>query len=278
VCTATSLTLLGADTPIPADLDGTDLPADTSQGNIVIAWDYYTPANRNFLQMAKFLPNYPANTLTNGPTTLVTMASTPVVPACNGNGGVCMTQPGTGQLLDTLGDRLMYRATYRVVGGVESLWTSLSSDPDASGVKLSGVRWNEIRNPYTAPATFQGGVHSPDTINRWMGSIATDKFGNMLLGYSMVRVTGALNPSLGVGGRLVTDAIGTTLVPEVTVVTGGGFQGPSLSRWGDYTTMQIDPDGARFWYIGQYLGASGTFNWRTLILCLNHNHDNHKLT
>ena len=40
----------------------------------------------------------------------------------------------------------------------------------------------------------------------------------------------------------------------------------TLTRWGDYTTMQVDPaNDCTFWYIGQYLSADGTFNWRTRV-------------
>ncbi|HEV7810137.1 MAG TPA: putative Ig domain-containing protein, partial [Candidatus Limnocylindrales bacterium] len=47
---------------------------------------------------------------------------------------------------------------------------------------------------------------------------------------------------------------------------GAGSQLPTLGRWGDYSSMTIDPtDDCTFWYAGQYLKADGTFNWSTRI-------------
>ena len=37
-------------------------------------------------------------------------------------------------------------------------------------------------------------------------------------------------------------------------------------RWGDYTAMQVDPsDDCTFWYVDEYLQASGYYNWSTHI-------------
>src|SRR5262249_20058196 len=51
------------------------------------------------------------------------------------------------------------------------------------------------------------------------------------------------------------------------VVTGNGSQsGSSLSRWGDYSAMQIDPaDDCTFWYTQEYEQSTGAFNWSTRI-------------
>ena len=41
----------------------------------------------------------------------------------------------------------------------------------------------------------------------------------------------------------------------------GAFQG---SRWGDYSTMDIDPvDDCTFWYTTMYIGSPGLSNWQT---------------
>jgi hypothetical protein len=48
--------------------------------------------------------------------------------------------------------------------------------------------------------------------------------------------------------------------------TGVGSQTATLSRWGDYSAVTIDPaDDCTFWYTNEYLKASGTFNWSTRI-------------
>jgi titin len=54
---------------------------------------------------------------------------------------------------------------------------------------------------------------------------------------------------------------------ETPVVSGGGSQTGGLSRWGDYSSMSIDPvDDCTFWYTSQYLQSSGSFNWSTRIV------------
>ena len=51
---------------------------------------------------------------------------------------------------------------------------------------------------------------------------------------------------------------------ETTILTGLGSQTGGLSRWGDYTSMAIDPaDDCTFWYDNQYQPANGSFNWTT---------------
>src|SRR5436189_2467530 len=53
---------------------------------------------------------------------------------------------------------------------------------------------------------------------------------------------------------------------EVNVVSGGGSQTGSLSRWGDYSAMQVDPvDDCTFWFTEEYMKATGSFNWNTRI-------------
>jgi len=98
-----------------------------------------------------------------------------------------------------------------------------------------------------------------------MSSGAMDKYGNILVGYSLANASASIKPSLAVAGRSQSDAL-NTLQAEQIAVTGGGSQTGTLTRWGDYSTMQVDPaDDRTFWYIGEYLSADGTFDWRTRI-------------
>jgi hypothetical protein len=49
-------------------------------------------------------------------------------------------------------------------------------------------------------------------------------------------------------------------------VDGTGSQTQNLSRWGDYSSMSVDPvDDCTFWYTTQYLTSNGTWNWKTKI-------------
>lgn len=99
-----------------------------------------------------------------------------------------------------------------------------------------------------------------------MGSIAMDAAGNIAVGYS---VSGAaLSPSIRVVGREAGDAAGQMTFGEGTVVTGSGHQNPfgGDNRWGDYSTMAIDPtDDCTFWYTQEYVAGTGQFIWRTRV-------------
>jgi len=94
-----------------------------------------------------------------------------------------------------------------------------------------------------------------------MPSIAMDKAGDIALGYSVSSST--LYPSIAYTGHVPGDALGT-MDAETTILTGLGSQTGGLSRWGDYTSMAIDPaDDCTFWYDNQYQPANGSFNWTT---------------
>ena len=269
---------------LPADLDGTTLPSDLTRGGIFIRQSTF-PA----LRYLRLKPDFVGSTVTitdgfgGAAGTFVALALPTTTRACNGAAGACVAQPGTTQLLDTLADRLMYRLAFRNRNGVESMLVTQSVDPDGAGARSSALRWYEIRNPLGNPSDtdvskrpflYQNGTYDPSAVNdRWMGSVAMDKYGNILAGYSTANVVangGAdLKPSIAVAGRSQCDTL-NTLQAEQIAITGTGSQTnvPNpLSRWGDYSTMQVDPaDDTTFWYIAEYLSADGTFNWRTRIV------------
>ena len=90
-----------------------------------------------------------------------------------------------------------------------------------------------------------------------------DQAGDMAVGYSVS--SSSLNPTIRYTGRVPTDPA-STLEAEVNVVTGTGSQSTGLSRWGDYSAMQVDPvDDCTFWYTQEYIKTNGTFNWNTRI-------------
>ncbi len=254
---------------LPADLDGATLPTTASQGNIFMRYSFGGVS----LRMLKLKPNFTAGTvtLTNGLGgafgTFVNLPVGPTTVACNGSGGTCVAQPGTTNKLDTLADRLMYRLAYRNRGGVDSLVVTQSVDPDGAGARSAVLRWYEVRSPFAAaPTLFQNANYDPNGAgDRWMGSIAMDKQGNMMIGYSYADAAAGVMPSLRVAGRMRSDTR-NRMRGEDVLINGTGSQTGALTRWGDYTTMQIDPvDDCTFWYIGQYLAANGSFNWRTRI-------------
>jgi hypothetical protein len=240
---------------LPSDLDGTTAPPTGSP-------DFYMNFGTNSLNLWKFHVDFatPANSTFTGPTNIPVAAFTA---ACAG-GGTCIPQPSTKNKLDSLADRLMYRLAYRNFGTHESLVVTHSVT--VSGGKRSsttGVRWYELRSPNGTPTVFQQGTYAPDSDSRWMGSIAMDKLGDMALGYSVS--SGSTFPSIRYTGRLATDPLGT-MEAETSIKAGAGSQTGSLHRWGDYSSMSVDPvDDCTFWYTTEYLQTTGSFNWSTQI-------------
>jgi hypothetical protein len=67
-------------------------------------------------------------------------------------------------------------------------------------------------------------------------------------------------PSIAVTGRLFSDPA-STLEAETPIVAGTGSQTSALTRWGDYSAMQVDPsDDCTFWYTTEYEKVTGSFN------------------
>ena len=235
---------------LPSDIDGSTAPPAGSPNYLV----YY---GTNSLNLYKFHVDFatPANSTFTGPTVIPVAAFSALC-----SGGTCVPQPGTSQQLDSLADRLMYRLAYRNFGSHESLVVNHSVTAGSGG----GIRWYEIQNPSGTPTVAQQGTFAPDSSYRWMGSIAMDQSGDIAVGYSVS--SSSVNPSVRYAGRVPTDPAGT-LESEVNVVSGTGSQsGSSLSRWGDYSAMQVDPvDDCTFWYTQEYMKTTGAFNWNTRI-------------
>lgn len=239
---------------LPSDLDGATAPPAGSP-------DFFLNFGTNLLNLWKFHVDFttPANSAFTGPTVLAVAAFSE---ACGG--GTCVPQTGTRQQLDSLADRLMYRLAYRNFTTHESLVVNHSVRVSGGGkhsVEVDGVRWHEIRSPNGTPAVFQQGTFSPDSNSRWMGSIAMDKVGDIAVGYSVS--SSQIHPAIRYAVHTPTDPAGT-LEPETSIIAGTGSQLRNLNRWGDYSSMAIDPvDDCTFWYTTEYLKSSGTFNWST---------------
>jgi len=242
---------------LPSDLDGATAPTAGSP-------NFFLNFGPNLLNLSKFHVDFatPGNSTFTGPTVLSVAAFSE---ACGG--GTCVPQAGTRQQLDSLGDRLMYRLAYRnftTAPAHESLVVNHSVRVSGGGKhsgEVDGVRWYEIRSPNGTPAVFQQGTFSPDSNTRWMGSIAMDKVGDIAVGYSVS--SSQINPAIRFAARVPSDAAGT-LEPETSIIAGTGSQLRNLNRWGDYSSMAIDPvDDCTFWYTTEYLKSSGTFNWST---------------
>jgi len=238
---------------LPSTLDGSRLPPAGAPDHMLalggnnaslLAWNFHvdwtTPANSSF----------------SGPVVIPVAAFSPVC-----GGGTCIPQSGTIQQLDSLADRLMYRLAYRNFGDHESLVANHSVVAGGS----SGVRWYELRMSNAYPALYQQGTYAPDGDYRWMGSVAMDQVGDIAMGFSKSSATS--HPAIAYTTRLASDPAGAMTQGEGIVVAGNGSQtGNNLSRWGDYSSLAVDPaDDCTFWYANEYIPADGAFNWRTRV-------------
>ncbi|MCP4220306.1 MAG: hypothetical protein GY765_37085 [bacterium] len=191
-----------------------------------------------------------SNTTWTGPTSM-TVASYSI-------GSSKIAQQGTSNTVDTLYGRLMYAAPYMNFGTHESIYLSHAAQSGSTW----GMRWYEIRISGGNSSIYQQGTYAPDSHHRWMGSVAADGSGNIAVGYSAA--SSSLYPSVRYAGRLASDTLGELSLGEGTIVDGGGSQ-TSYSRWGDYSTMSLDPsDNETMWYTQEYYSSSGT-NWNTRI-------------
>jgi hypothetical protein len=248
-CRAVSNTNLGG--LLPADVDSSTPPPAGSP-------NYVMSFGTSALKLWKFHVDWatPANSTFTGATNVAGVAS--FSPACGG--GACIPQKGVSVKLDSLGDRLMYRLAYRNFGDHESLLVTHS----VTAATTVGTRWYEIRNPNGTPTVFQQGTYAPaDSNYRWMGSAAMDRNGDIALGFSIS--SSGIYPGIAYTARLASDPLGTMTQGETVLQAGSGSQ-IYYSRWGDYSSMSIDPsDDCTFWYTNEYLPSTGYFNWRTRI-------------
>jgi hypothetical protein len=98
-----------------------------------------------------------------------------------------------------------------------------------------------------------------------MGSIAMDHQGNMALGYSVSNAT-TVFPGIRYTGRLSGDPAGQMTLGEAVLIDGSGSQTTRSSRWGDYTSLNVDPtDDCTFWYVNEYYTVTSLASWQTRI-------------
>lgn len=230
---------------LPADLDGSQLPPTKSP-------EYVLGFGSNELRLWQLKVDWtkekPLSLANPGPALLPVDA---FVPACSND--ACIPQNGTSRTIEPLADRLMYRLAYRNFGDHESLvllHTITAGD-------ASGIRWYELRRDANRGSTalvpefkvWQQQTFAPDKLFRWLGSIAMDRDGNILLIYNASSKNS--HPSLHYTGRKSSDPAGVMAPPAVLAE---GKRSVDADRWGDYASVSLDPkDDCTFWVTGQYL-------------------------
>ncbi len=167
----------------------------------------------------------------------------------------------------------MFLNQYHRLNNTESLWVQHTVGT-ASTSTPTGIQWAQIDvtggTINTTPVQQQIFNNGSDGENRFVGSLAVDQKGNVALGYSVSSASVA--PDIRYVGRLVSDPFGQMPRSEITLLEGvsrsvqtGTCGASTCTRWGDYSSMSIDPvDGCTFWYTNMYFPVQGN-NWVTRI-------------
>jgi len=139
----------------------------------------------------------------------------------------------------------------------------------ASGKAIASERWYELRATPVGSSfsVYQAGTYKISSDNLWMGSVALDQAGDMALGFSIDNAT-SLDPSIYLTGRKPTDKL-NKLEKYVVIHTGTTVQG-AVNRWGDYSSMSVDPsDDCTMWYSQEY--SDGGYNWQSHVVSFKFN-------
>ncbi len=241
---------------LPADFDGPE--PDPSEPNYFI---YFNDDQWGYPQDQLRIYEFDVDWTNPANSTFTEAFTLPTAPfdseLCTAPRGRCVEQPNTSTKLESLSDRMMYRLQYRDFGTYQVMMTNHTVDV---GSGQAGIRWYELRNNNDGNGWFihQQSTYAPDEHNRWMGSIAMNENGEIALGYTVS--SDEISPSVRYTAQTPDADSGIMNIAEVELVSGYGSQS-SISRWGDYSMMSVDPsDGTTFWFTQEYL--SGGWNTR----------------
>ena len=247
---------------LPSDLDGSTSPPQgapshylqlDSSGDALDEYDFHV----DFA--------HPKKSTFTGPNSISVAAFNE---ACGGFAN-CIPQPNGGEVVEGLGDRLMFRLAYRNFGDHEAMVVAHSVAPGSVSNAVSAMRWYELRATPAGSAfsLYQSGTFQNKNVSLWMGSAAMDKDGNIALGMSAS--SGAKDPSVWYTGRLASDPLGKMEAPTIAA-KGSAVESGDENRWGDYSSMSIDPsDDCTFWYSQMYYnkkhGGTASGDWDTRV-------------
>ena len=284
----TTIPALGApgvrDTRIlPSDLDGAAPPVRTPNYFVRTVDSQQDPANPvDRIEVYAATPNFVTGTLAFPKVATLAPNSFEMM-TCNRNGqGVrdCIPQPGTVDTVDSLSNRPMMQVRYRNFGTHQAMVFNQTIDVETlvrgfnPTEEVAGIRWYELRKTAATNWTiFQQGNHLPQgriitsesqLLHRWMGSAAMDGAGNIAMAYSITNSNPLVPVFAGARytSRLSSDALGT-MGSEAVIRNGLNAQGDGdvfvePQRWGDYSTLSVDPlDDSTFWFTTHYAGAGG---------------------
>jgi hypothetical protein len=251
----------------PVNLAGTlDAPANACPS--FVHYDYNNNDGYLFWDLCLDWATPANSTISASPTHV---AGTPFAPY-----GGEVPQQDTGNGLDSFGTHIMYRANARAFP--PGAPTNISLVVNHSVLAADGqaaVNWvlfnldDHGANPSTPTPLdkilVEENTYAPDLENRWMGGIAVDGSGNIGLGFS--KSSADLHPQVEITGRTLEDTSGT-LRDETNCTDGiaNGSQTSSSFRWGDYSSMSVDPvDQCTFYFTNEYYPITGGASWHTRV-------------
>jgi len=185
-----------------------------------------------------------------------------------------------GANLDSIAPRSMHRLAYRNLGTTDEPINSYVGNftvnvsgvaPTSAATYQAGTRWYEMRRTGDMFSVFDQGTHNltpgdgANGLNNWMAGIAQDNRGDIAIGFSQAGTN--QRADIKIAGR--TNNIqnsGILNEGEALMYAAGGSQTDPSNRWGDYSSMSIDPtDDCTFWYTQEYYAVTSARGWSTRV-------------
>ena len=172
----------------------------------------------------------------------------------------CIRQPSPGERLDPLGQFTMYRAQYRNFGTSERIVLNHTVDV---GSNRAAVRWAELRDNGSGWVLHQTGTVSP---YHRLALGGLDRHGRRRQHRSRLQRLQPDRPAFGPLRDQERRRPAGHHGLGGDAARGAGVQRQSFNRWGDYSTMSVDPaDDCTFWYTQEYYANNGSFDFKTRI-------------
>jgi hypothetical protein len=270
-------------TLLPADFEGSNPIPSTTAGQYFMALvNPSNPGTTNPCTQSLCQSNQLAFWTWSGITsqtapTLITTANK-YTPGCydpfKPRNTTCVPEPGyPTNLTDSVGDRLMHRLAYRVLGGNEYLAVSHTVEEDSTTAR-TGIRFYKIQAGSTPTIVVQSGsTTTPDVQDTTNGtfyivpSVSMDNNGD--LGITFASSGTAVNPSPYFVTTDTNGVLGTPL--NICSGTGGCSatgEDESDAHWGPMVSTTTDPDDdLTFWGSDEYFSTNqaGCCTWQTRI-------------
>jgi hypothetical protein len=150
-------------------------------------------------------------------------------------------------------------------------WTAMTVACNPGGGAVNCIRWAQVNLTTGVLGPAGSSLFASSGVHRFFPDVAVNHCNDMVIGYS--RGSATMWPGMWYSGRRAIDDR-NELRGELLLRAGEkaytSFETLSLSkparRWGDYTGMTPDPDGLRFWYVGQYSSDDPVrANWATFV-------------